>query len=202
MNQPVKLLLFDIGGVFIQLTGVDQMLSWTKGLHTETELWRLWINSRAVKEFETGRITPDTFAAELIREFSLPVDVPTFLDAFVSWTTQPFPGFNELMAELNGDYQTASLSNTNELHWNNLCESLHIHRFFDHNFPSHELGCMKPDKASFCHVLDTLQVAPEETLFFDDTPVNIDAARALGIKAHQVCGVDNLSQTLKELDIL
>ena len=202
MNPPAKLLLFDIGGVFVQLSGVDQMLAWTKGLHTEKELWNLWLHSRAVKSFETGRIPPDDFAAELIREFSLPVDVPTFLAAFISWTTQPFPGFKELMAGLNGGYLTASLSNTNELHWDNLCDSLGIDTLFHHNFPSHELGCMKPDKASFCHVLNTLGVAPEETLFFDDTSVNIDAARALGIRAHQVCGVDHLHQTLKELDIL
>jgi len=202
MNQPVKLLLFDIGGVFIQLSGVDQMLAWTKGLHTEKELWNLWLHSRAVKAFETGRITPVNFAAELILEFSLPVDTQTFLAAFASWTTLPFPGFRELMESLNGGYLTASLSNTNELHWNHLCDALEIDRLFHHNFPSHKLGYMKPDKASFCHVLTTLGVAPEETLFFDDTPVNVDAACDLGIHAHRVCGVNHLHQTLKELEIL
>lgn len=202
MNDHVKLLLFDIGGVFIQLSGVDQMLEWTKGLHTEQELWNLWLHSQSVKEFETGRITPDTFADTFIREFSLPVDAPTFLAAFISWTSRPYPGFEELMKGIHGHYLTASLSNTNELHWHNLCENLGIDRLFQYNFPSHHLGCMKPDTAPFSHVLETLGVAPYETLFFDDTPANIDAARSLGIDAHLVCGVDHLKQTLKELDIL
>lgn len=202
MNKRIKLLLFDIGGVFIQLSGVDQMLEWTRGLHTEQQLWNLWLHSQAVKEFETGRIDPPTFASLFIHEFSLPVDAPTFLTAFTSWTTLPYPGFQEVMKGLNGRYLTASLSNTNELHWHNLCENLGIDRLFHHNFPSHHLGCMKPDSASFYHVLETLKISPAETLFFDDTLANIDAALSIGIDAHLVCGVDNLKQTLKELDIL
>lgn len=202
MNEHAQLLLFDIGGVLIQLSGVDQMLTWTQGLHTEDELWELWLRSRSVKAFETGRISPLDFALTFIREFSLPVDAPTFLEAFTSWTSRPYPGFDEVMQGIRTGYLTASLSNTNELHWHQLCGTLQIDRLFDHNFPSHELGCMKPDKASFCHVLNTLGVPPEETLFFDDTPANIEAARSLGIRAHRVCGVDQLRQTLTELDIL
>ncbi|WP_300672037.1 HAD family phosphatase [Desulfoluna sp.] len=202
MIKHVKLLLFDIGGVFIQLSGVEQMLAWTQGLHSEEELWNLWLHSHAVKAFETGRIAPHDFARTFIQEFSLPVDTPTFLTAFASWTTLPYPGFHEVMTAINGTYLTASLSNTNELHWHHLCSQVKIDRLFHHNFPSHKLGLMKPDTASFSHVLDTLGVSADETLFFDDTPVNITAARSLGIHAHQVCGVDHLQQTLKELDIL
>lgn len=202
MSKKIKLLLFDIGGVFVQLSGVDQMLAWTHGIHTEEELWKLWLQSRAVREFETGRIPPLLFATTFIEEFSLPVDASTFLAAFVTWTTRPYPGFQTVMGQVSGDVLTASLSNTNELHWHHLCHHLGIDRLFHHNFPSHKLGCMKPDTASFCHVLDTLGVSPAETLFFDDTPINIDAARALGIGAHRVCGVEDLGQTLQSLGFL
>lgn len=202
MEQHAKLLLFDIGGVFVQLTGVDQMLAWTEGIHTEAELWKLWTESKAVKDFETGLIGPGIFGQTLVDEFSLPVDGPTFLNAFIEWTTCPYPGFREVMKRLNGGHQTASLSNTNELHWDNLCRSIHIDALFQHNFPSHKLGCIKPDPKAFFHVLEKLGVSASETLFFDDTQANIDAARALGIQAHRVCGVDHLTLTLKELDLL
>lgn len=202
MEQETKLLLFDIGGVFVQLTGVAQMLAWTEGIHTEPELWKLWTESKAVKKFETGLIPPDVFGQTLVDEFSLPVDAPTFLSAFTKWTTRPYPGCQEVMECLNGNHMTASLSNTNELHWNNLCESIHIDALFQHNFPSHKLGRIKPDPMAFCHVLETLKISAAETLFFDDTQANIDAARALGIESHRVCGVDHLTHTLKELDLL
>lgn len=200
--MPAKLLLFDIGGVFIKLTGVDQMLEWTRGLHTEEDLWRLWLASPSVEAFETGRIDPQTFAREFVDEFSLPVGPDTFIDAFVSWTTEPYPGGKELMERLNGTYQTASLSNTNTLHWSNLCQRLDIESLFQHNFPSYRLNLMKPDPAIFEVVLDELGVAPEQTHFFDDSMANIDAAKALGIQAHQVFGVDHLTTTLKELEVL
>lgn len=202
MTQHTQLLLFDIGGVFVQLSGVDQMLDWTQGHHTEQELWSLWLHSHAVKEFETGRITPEIFASKLVDEFSLPVDPTTFLTAFISWTTRPYPGFQEVMKGINKRYLTASLSNTNELHWQNLCENLHMDQLFQHNFPSHHLGYMKPDRAAFSHVLKSLNISASATLFFDDTLVNIEAARSLGIEAYRVCGVEELTATLKELDIL
>ena len=47
---------------------------------------------------------------------------------------------------------------------------------------SYELKVAKPDPAIYKHVLDKLQVRPEEALFLDDKPVNIEAARALGMK--------------------
>ncbi len=202
MNHHTQLLLFDIGGVFIQLSGVDQMLAWTQGHHTEKELWDLWLRSHAVRAFETGRISPEIFALQFVDEFSLPVDPSTFLAAFISWTTQPYPGFQEVMHTINTHYLTASLSNTNELHWQNLCKNLKMDQLFQHNFPSHHLGYMKPDRAAFSHVLETLNIPASATLFFDDTPVNIEAARSLGIEAHRVCGVKELTTTLKELDIL
>jgi putative hydrolase of the HAD superfamily len=44
-----------------------------------------------------------------------------------------------------------------------------------------ELMTAKPAPAIYTHTLEKLKVAPEEALFIDDLPRNIDAARALGI---------------------
>ena len=178
------------------------MLEWTKGLHTEEDLWQLWLNSPSVKSFETGQISPHTFAQEFIKEFSLPVSTDTFIQTFVTWTTLPYTGGRKLMERLNGHFTTASLSNTNILHWTNLCKTQDIESLFHHNFPSHRMRIMKPDPTIFEVVLDRLETTPEETLFFDDTQANIDAALSLGIGAHQVCGVSELQEKLMELYIL
>ena len=47
---------------------------------------------------------------------------------------------------------------------------------------SYELRIAKPDPAIYRHTLKELSVRPEEALFVDDKQVNIDAARALGMK--------------------
>jgi putative hydrolase of the HAD superfamily len=44
---------------------------------------------------------------------------------------------------------------------------------------------MKPDVAFFRKVLEAEQIAPDETLFLDDGPRNVEAAASLGIHTMQ-----------------
>ena len=70
-----------------------------------------------------------------------------------------------------------------------------IHRF-DVLVWSYQLHLAKPDPAIFRHALRELGTRPEETLFLDDKLVNVEAARALGIKALQFSTVDRLRADL------
>jgi FMN phosphatase YigB (HAD superfamily) len=54
----------------------------------------------------------------------------------------------------------------------------------------------KPDPAIFRHVLKELDTRPEETLFIDDKLINIEAARALGMKAVEFTTVERLRDDL------
>jgi putative hydrolase of the HAD superfamily len=47
-----------------------------------------------------------------------------------------------------------------------------------------ELGTVKPDPAIYRHCLDALGCVASRTLFFDDRPNNVEAARELGMEAH------------------
>ncbi len=47
-----------------------------------------------------------------------------------------------------------------------------------------ELGVTKPDPAIYRHCLDALGCEAGRTLFFDDRPNNVEAARKLGMEAH------------------
>jgi hypothetical protein len=51
-----RVLLFDVGGVLVQLSGVETMLRWMGESATSDEMWRMWLHSTPVREFETGRI--------------------------------------------------------------------------------------------------------------------------------------------------
>jgi HAD superfamily hydrolase (TIGR01509 family) len=54
---------------------------------------------------------------------------------------------------------------------------------FDAQFYSCEIGLAKPDPEYFLQVLRTLGVRPEDALFLDDTPANVESAARLGIRA-------------------
>ena len=61
---------------------------------------------------------------------------------------------------------------------------------------SYQLRIAKPDPAIYRHVLKELGTRPEETLFVDDKQVNIDAARALGMKGSVFTTVTELRADL------
>jgi putative hydrolase of the HAD superfamily len=56
---------------------------------------------------------------------------------------------------------------------------------FDPICYSHEIGVEKPDPRAFEIALEAMGgILPAEVLFLDDRPANVQAARALGIRAH------------------
>jgi putative hydrolase of the HAD superfamily len=67
---------------------------------------------------------------------------------------------------------------------------------------SDELGLVKPEREIFEHVIGDLKVAPERIAFFDDTPVNVEAAREVGMTAIRVDGVEALEAELRHLGIV
>ena len=55
---------------------------------------------------------------------------------------------------------------------------------FDVRIWSCEKGCAKPDEVFYRTCLEQLGCVPERSLFFDDRPQNVEAARQVGIDAH------------------
>lgn len=55
---------------------------------------------------------------------------------------------------------------------------------FDVKIWSCETGCAKPDAVIYRDCLRQLGCVPEKSLFFDDRPENVEAARRVGIDAH------------------
>jgi FMN phosphatase YigB (HAD superfamily) len=77
------------------------------------------------------------------------------------------------------------LSNTIALHWEKL-SSRHEYPslgLFDHVFASHLIECAKPERTSFALVANALNLRMSECLLVDDTPLNVNTAKALGWRA-------------------
>ena len=55
---------------------------------------------------------------------------------------------------------------------------------FDVKIWSCERGCAKPDEVIYRTCLQQLGCAPDKSLFFDDRPQNVEAAKRVGIDAH------------------
>lgn len=198
----IRVLLFDVGGVLVELGGVEAILGWLGNRMTPAQLWQRWLHSVAVRQFETGRIDQHQFAAGVIREFGLDVQPLAFLESFVGWPTGLYPGTLELLGRIPRRYRRALLSNSNALHWPRVLTEMQLGPAIDHHFVSHLMGRIKPDAEAFEHVLQTLACTPGEVVFFDDNAINVDAARRLGLYARQVRGLTETHQALIELGII
>jgi glucose-1-phosphatase len=73
---------------------------------------------------------------------------------------------------------------------------------FDHHFASHITGKIKPDREAFQNVLDTLGCSAGSVFFLDDSKLNVEAARRIGMHAVQVRGPAEARLALIEARIL
>jgi putative hydrolase of the HAD superfamily len=121
---------------------------------------------------------------------------------FTDWPTCLFPGAPELLKHLRQNYRLAILTNTNELHWPRFIAEFELPEHVEYMFASHQLAMVKPEAGIYQHVLSTLDVEPDQVLFLDDNPDNIEGARELGIAAHLVNDFDQLKHFLKAQGII
>jgi epoxide hydrolase-like predicted phosphatase len=201
-NRPFDAIVFDLGGVLIELGGVTRMLELLNHRVTVEELWTLWLSSPSVREFETGLMDADNFALRLLAEFQLSISPAQFIAEFTAWPKGLYPGTIDLLQALGQQYTVACLTNTNALHWPRICDEMGLQPHFAMHFASHLIGLLKPDRAIFQHIIDRLGYAPERILFLDDTALNVESARSLGISAYHVAGLAAVIERLTALNVL
>jgi putative hydrolase of the HAD superfamily len=201
-RHSFRVVLFDIGGVLVELTGVRVLLSWMGTRLDAEEVFALWLRSPSVRLFETGRLAPEPFADQLIAELSLPIGPEEFLRSFCSWTQGLLPGALEVVRKVPSQYLRATLSNSNELQWPCLMHDMKLEKEFDRHFASHITGKIKPDPDAFQHVVDCIGCEAECILFLDDNRLNVDAARQVGMRAVRVKGPAEAAQALRQAGIL
>lgn len=193
-RTPSDVLLFDLGGVLVDFRGFDDLAAMVPHAGGVEAVRERWLASPAVRAFEAGKIEPAPFARSFVAEWGLALDPAEFLVRFAAWARDLYPRALELLGRLRGRHRLACLSNANALH-----AELYRHAlspFFEATFFSFELGLLKPDPEIFATVVDRLGVAPARIVLFDDAEPNVRAARAAGLRAELVRGVDELERRI------
>jgi len=196
VNPAPTHLLFDLGGVIVELAGRPIEEAWLTGQHSAAEIWALWLTSDAPRAFEAGRTTPDAFARQIVDELGLEVSPAVFLAHFLKLPVGPFPGALGMLHALKARYRTGIFSNSNALHWPRKMGEMALEDAVHDHFASHLMGHVKPDRAGFDHVLETWKVAPARILFLDDNALNVEAASDIGFQAVRVEGLDAAKRAL------
>jgi putative hydrolase of the HAD superfamily len=150
--------------------------------------------------YDEGKLTGVTFWQKFAHDSNLSLshadlDELNRQDALM-WTTQN-PAMVAWQRKLKAaGIRTAILSNMGDSVLENIKREFQWIDDFDVLVWSYQLHMAKPDPAIYRHTLKELGTRPEETLFVDDKLVNVEAARALGMKALEFSTVQRLRDDL------
>jgi len=112
------------------------------------------------------------------------------------WMTQNPPMLAWQLALKRRGLLTAIVSNMGDTVHKQMERELDWLGRFDVLVWSYQLRVTKPDPAIYRHVLEELGTLPNETLFVDDRPANVDAALALGMQGIVFSTMENLRADL------
>ncbi len=195
------MVLFDLGGVLVDLGGVGPMMD-LADMDDDDAFWRRWLECRWVRSFERGECSPDEFAKGIVGDWELTVDPTVFLESFREWPGRMFAGAEKLVSDTKAKVPIGYLSNTNALHWDHHFGTWPIVEAFDYRFLSYELGIVKPDRELFDNIATLLPAPPARVLFLDDNVINVNGAIDAGFEARHVRGVDGARAALVEAGVL
>lgn len=190
-KQGIKNLIFDFGGVLIGLDRQRCIRNFEQlGIQHVGQLLDLYQQADFFRLYETGEIDSDAFRKILRSKANATLTDAQIDEAWNSFL-DTIPTYKlDALLQLRQHYMVYLLSNTNELHWQWACEHAFPHKgfrvedYFEQIFLSYEMGVSKPDIRIFQQVIDETGINPAETLFFDDSAANCQAAEKLGIRTH------------------
>lgn len=201
MHSNISAIVFDLGGVLVELNHQKVNVPWFNNELSAKTNWHQWLTSPLSQQLERGQISPSEFAQGYIRDNGIQMESSEFLEHFRSWVTGFYPGAFALLKQLSRHYPIAVFSNVTEVHWPPLYAQLQDSGSVSYFFASYEMGMAKPDPASFEHVANTMGHDPKKILFVDDNPINVESARHSGFQAEIVSGFDQILPALAKHSI-
>ena len=186
-------LLFDLGGVIINLDRqrcVDALTA--LGDEKADEMLDLSVQRGTLMDLEEGKISPSDFLKRMRQKIGKAVSDEEIVHALNELLIGIPLDRLTLLRKLRQRFNVMMLSNTNPIMFDTKIaecfaqEGLSITDYFDDVYLSYRLKSCKPDSAIFKKVIKLSRIVPQETLFFDDSQKNLDAAASLGFKTFLV----------------
>jgi FMN phosphatase YigB (HAD superfamily) len=177
--MEVEAFIFDIGNVLVRFEAGKAERTLAKLGVQQPDFAALALLGR---RYESGEVDRVEFLAAL-REVlggGLSDDVLS-----TAWQEifEPNEPMWELVEKLHGRYPLYLLSNTNCLHHEYLVREYPVFGKFADGVFSYRAGMMKPERGIFELAIRQFGVNPAATVYLDDLPANVEAARGVGLRA-------------------
>ena len=195
--KNVKAIIFDFGGVIINLNrqaSVDKLIE--LGVKDADSMLDNYVQSGLFAQLEAGEINADQFHNLLREKYQLSLSDEVIDDAFYRFLLD-IPDYKmKLIHKLHDGVYNAKgeririlvLSNTNEIQFPYCMRKFFnvggdsVDNYFDKLYLSYEMKMTKPSDEIFLKLLSEEGIKPEEAVFLDDGPANIETAKRLGMR--------------------
>ena len=201
MLEGIKSVIFDLGGV---IYGVDyhKTINAFKALGIDRfeEVYAKAGQSDLFNDLEEGKISRAVFV-ERIKTLSGQDMISSQI--FIAWNSMLLgfmPDALTCLKRLSGSYRLFLLSNTNEIHIQEIESRVGAEVFsgfcalFEKVYLSHELGLRKPHPEVFTHIIEEQGLVASETLFIDDSIQHVEGAIKAGLRAYHLTDDQTIDQ--------
>ncbi len=202
LDKPkLEAIVFDLGGVLLEVDFGCVFAVWAEHAGVPAAQIRdRYRMDAAYERHERGEISATQYFECLRDTLGLRLTDAQFEAGWNEVVRGEFPGVAALIEQAAQRLPLYVFSNTNAMHHAHWGPShARLLQPFRRLFMSYEMGLRKPEALAFNYIAAEIGVPLPNILFFDDTAENVLAARALGMQAVQVAGVDQLRSALARL---
>ena len=187
--QNIQTLIFDLGGVIINLKTEQEWLEEDLLPNFQPEKLQSLQQKQYFQQFETGNVSVPDFKQQL-KEIAVNKNI-TEEEVVHHWNgiLKEIPKHRvDVLKQLSKKYKLILLSNTNHIHMD-FIRNYMVAEFgedilqgnFHTCYYSQEIGLRKPHKEIYEFVLQQQGITASESLFLDDKPENLSEPEKLGI---------------------
>ncbi|MBN2064832.1 MAG: HAD family phosphatase [Sedimentisphaerales bacterium] len=182
MNK-IEAIIFDLGRVLIDVfpeRGIFGLIC--PDMVNEQEKLAAIMSDPAIELHNCGKIDSKELYRRINHNLSLDLSFNEFKTRWCN-IFGPIPAMGKLLHELKGRYKLGLLSDTDPLHWEYARREYEYLSVFNNPGLSFNIGCCKPSVKSYLSACELVGVKPENALFIDDLPRNVEGARNVGMTA-------------------
>lgn len=175
-----RMIFFDLGGVLVNVDASSSLarLGELKGWTLDETVFHWSFFEPVTLAYDAGNLNTVDYLEQFNDYFKLPLEqaVELFTDIFsLNLDTM------RIAERLRSNYLLGIISNTNPLHFYRIMSDFYELHIFQEPVTSYYVKSLKPDRKIYTEACRRFGLSPEECVFIDDRPENIQAAQELGM---------------------
>lgn len=178
----VKNIIFDMSEVIISgYQGVENTIE-EMGITTKFEFLEKKLSTIDVfLDLMRGKLTEDEYIDVLLEGSNWHISHKELKKVLRGNLKKSVPGVVDIIKSLHGRYNLILLSDYVREWKEEVLKDWEVFNFFDDVLMSYDFGLIKGDEECFRYVLNVTGIDSSETVFIDDSSLNLESAKKVGI---------------------